>query len=61
MQQYFSVSLEFNHDLIYETIENSLRCNNKGYVCVIDANVLTNGQKNPKYKKIINFQFIKTF
>lgn len=54
MQQYFNIFLEFNHQVLINTINNSV-CNGiKGYVCVVDGNVLANAYKNKLYRDIIN-------
>ena len=49
MKKYFNVGLEFNHSILKEVIENSIANLGKGYVCIVDANVLTIAQKNEKY------------
>jgi N-acetylglucosaminyldiphosphoundecaprenol N-acetyl-beta-D-mannosaminyltransferase len=60
MQQYFNVSLEFNHPLLYSTIESTIENNRKGYVCVVDANVLTMAQRDLPYQAVLNAAMINT-
>ncbi|MBU1012526.1 MAG: WecB/TagA/CpsF family glycosyltransferase [Bacteroidetes bacterium] len=60
MQKYFNVFLEFNHSVFYGFIEESIKNRNKGYVCVVDANVLTMAQKNLSYQQILNNSLINT-
>jgi N-acetylglucosaminyldiphosphoundecaprenol N-acetyl-beta-D-mannosaminyltransferase len=60
MKNYFNVYLEFNHTKLYSVIENTVNNKGKGYVCVIDANVLTMAQKSTEYKSILNSSLINT-
>lgn len=57
---YFSIKLQFDHAVLHETIVNTIKNNGKGYVCVVDANVLTMAQKNEEYKDVINNALINT-
>jgi len=54
MQKYFNVFLEFNHWEIDNIIQNTIKDRKKGYVCVVDGNVLTTAHKDIKYREIIN-------
>jgi len=60
MQKYFNIFLEFNHKTFYDVIKNSIQDKNKGYVCVVDVNVLTMAQNNLSYKNVINRSLINT-
>ena len=60
MQKYFGVKLEFDHFRLREVIENSINNNIKGYVCIVDANVLTIAQKNKIYCDIINNSIVNS-
>ena len=60
MSSYFNVNLEFDHELFYKTIDYNISINNKGYVCVVDGNVLTTAQKDLHYREIINRSLINT-
>ncbi|TKC13074.1 WecB/TagA/CpsF family glycosyltransferase [Pedobacter polaris] len=60
MQEYFNVSLEFDHEVFKHTIEKNIENNGKGYVCVVDANVLTIAQKNTKFRKVLNNSMVNT-
>jgi N-acetylglucosaminyldiphosphoundecaprenol N-acetyl-beta-D-mannosaminyltransferase len=60
MQKYFNIFLEFDHTLFYNTIQNTIKNNNKGYVCVVDANVLTMAQKNLVYQEVLNNALINS-
>ena len=60
MHKYFNVFLEFNHKTFYDVIKNSIQDKNKGYVCVVDVNVLTMAQNNLSYKNVINCSLINT-
>lgn len=60
MQKYFNIFFEFNHNNFYNTIEETIHLSGKGYVCVVDANVLTIAQRNLSYRKIINNSLINS-
>jgi len=54
MKKCFNVSFEFNRKVFNKTIKNAICARVKGYVCVIDGNVLAYTYKNSYYKDIIN-------
>lgn len=54
MNKYFNIFLEFNHQVFENTINNAINNNTKGYVCVVDGNVLATATKNISYREIIN-------
>jgi N-acetylglucosaminyldiphosphoundecaprenol N-acetyl-beta-D-mannosaminyltransferase len=60
MQKYFNVSLEFDHPRLKHVIESHILENKKGYVCIVDANVLTIAQKNSNYCEILNNSIINS-
>lgn len=60
MKSHFGLLIEFDHSLLLETVTNCIAASNIGYVCVIDANVLTMAQKQPKYRDVINQAMVNT-
>ena len=60
MKKYFNIFLEFDHNKFYDIIKNSIQQKAKGYICVVDVNVLTMAQKDLTYQKIINNALINT-
>lgn len=58
MQTIFKVKLEFCPDKIDEILSEAFICGNKGYVCAVDANVLTMAHKDDQYREIINNAYI---
>ena len=50
----FNVKFEFDKDEVIKTIMHTINKNEKGYVFVIDGNVLTNANKSDFFQKIIN-------
>lgn len=60
MKKYFNVSLEFDQLLLKQKIETHILENKKGYVCIVDANVLTIAQKNSKYCDILNNSIVNS-
>jgi len=60
MKKYFQILLEFNRETINQTIVQAVSDNQKGYVCVVDGNVLATSVKNPQYRDIINNAMVNT-
>lgn len=60
MKLVFNIFLEFDLNLFYNKIEETIFKKNKGYVCVVDGNVLTTAQKDLHYREIINRSLINT-
>lgn len=60
MKLVFNIFLEFDLNLFYNKIEETIFKKNKGYVCVVDGNVLTTAQNNLHYREIINRSLINT-
>ena len=60
MEKYFNVALEFKHSDIKEVIENSIINNSKGYVCIVDSNVLTIAHKNEDYCNVLNRSIVNS-
>jgi N-acetylglucosaminyldiphosphoundecaprenol N-acetyl-beta-D-mannosaminyltransferase len=60
MKQYFNVFLEFDHAVFYRAVESTIKNRSKGYICVVDANVLTMAQKNLPYQQVLNEAMINT-
>lgn len=60
MQKYFNVTLEFDHSRLKDVIENTITNRGKGYVCIVDANVLTISQKNEKYCEVLNQSIVNS-
>lgn len=54
MKKYFNVNFEFDVSKIHQIVEKHIKENQKGYVCVIDGNVLTHSYKNVEYRDILN-------
>lgn len=60
MQKYFKILLEFNHELLKSSIETAIVKKQKGYVCVVDANVLTIAQKDEHFLSVLNNAMVNT-
>lgn len=54
MQKYFNVRLEFDHVRIHNTIKQKIKSGGKGYICMVDSNVLTIAQKDKEYRLVLN-------
>ncbi|MDR1783877.1 MAG: WecB/TagA/CpsF family glycosyltransferase [Dysgonamonadaceae bacterium] len=57
---YFNINLEFDRDFIHNTINETIETRQKGYVCVVDGNVLATANKDSTYRKIINNALVNT-
>lgn len=53
MANYFNVKIEFDPHLLFNTIRQTIEDGAKGYVCLIDANVLTIAQNSTSYRKVL--------
>lgn len=60
MNSYFNVNLEFDHEKIHDQIESLIMNKSKGYICVVDSNVLTMSQKDLQYRDILNSSILNT-
>lgn len=60
MNNYFGINLEFDSNKIHQLIAKAISGNQKGYVCVVDGNVLTIAQKTQVYRTIINNSLVNT-
>ena len=58
--QVFNINIEFNPDFFRRTIEEHIQNKEKGYVCVVDGNVIAVAQKNMDYQRIIREATINT-
>jgi N-acetylglucosaminyldiphosphoundecaprenol N-acetyl-beta-D-mannosaminyltransferase len=54
MTRLFNVNFEFNKTIVNEKITQNLKTQSKGYVCVVDGNVLSNANTYTSYNNIIN-------
>lgn len=57
---YFNVNLEFDHSKLHQAIVDFATNHKKGYICVVDANVLTMAQKDIAYREVLNASTINT-
>lgn len=60
MQKYFNIFLEFDHQIFNITIENAIKSKTKGYICMVDGNVLRMAQENISYQNVLNNSLINT-
>ena len=56
----FNIKLEFNHNTFRKTIEQCVAEKGKGYVCVVDGNVLSVTCRDPKYQAVIKNALVNT-
>ena len=56
----FNIKIEFDHDVFRKTIEYCAMNKGKGYVCVVDANVLTMAHDNLDYREIVKNSYVNT-
>lgn len=60
MGKYFHVNLDFDHCNIHRKIQEAISTKGKGYICVVDANVLTIAQNDLKYREVLNSSMVNT-
>lgn len=58
--KFFNVFLEFDHKRLHAIIYKTILDKGKGYVCFVDANVLTMAQKDTEYLSILNSSLVNT-
>lgn len=56
----FNIKIEFNHDVFRQAVEQCIAENGKGYVCVIDGNVLTMTHKDADYRNVVKSALVNT-
>jgi N-acetylglucosaminyldiphosphoundecaprenol N-acetyl-beta-D-mannosaminyltransferase len=54
MENYFGINFMFNRLEIHKLINKQISIKQKGYVCVVDGNVVTHSFKYPKFNEILN-------
>jgi N-acetylglucosaminyldiphosphoundecaprenol N-acetyl-beta-D-mannosaminyltransferase len=54
MKNYFNINFEFDTLKIHKKVEKYISEKKKGYVCVVDGNVLTHSESNSDYNQILN-------
>ena len=54
MKTFFNIRYEFDHGLVGERIAQTLSEGKASYICVADANVVTNAHLHPDYADVIN-------
>lgn len=54
METYFNIRYEFYHERVAERITQTLKEGKAGYICVADANVVTNAFRHRDYADVIN-------
>lgn len=56
----FNIKLEFDPQVLRDTIERHIYEKKKAYVCVVDANVITMAQKDLQYREIVRNATVNT-
>lgn len=56
----FNIKLEFNHETFRNTIAKCVTNGGKGYVCVVDGNVLSVTYNDPKYREVVRNAIVNT-
>lgn len=60
MHKYFNVFLEFDRTRLNAVIEKTIAEKGKGFVCVVDGNVLAIANRDDTYKTIVNNALVNT-
>lgn len=56
----FNIRIEFDHGVFRKVIEDCVLSKGKGYVCVVDANVLAMAHDNLEYREIVKNSYVNT-
>lgn len=56
----FNINIEFDHGIFRQKIADAKKNGKKGYVCMVDFNVLTMTHKNPDYCRIVRNAYVNT-
>ncbi|MBO5615088.1 MAG: WecB/TagA/CpsF family glycosyltransferase [Prevotella sp.] len=56
----FNIKLEFDHDAFRNTVNQCIAEHGKGYVCVVDGNVLSMTYKDPEYREVVKNALVNT-
>lgn len=59
MKKYFNINLQFNHQELEKTIEETSLAG-KGYCCFVDATSLVHSHKNEKFRTILNASLVNS-
>lgn len=54
MNKYFGIHLEFDPLTVHSTLDGLIETKNKGYICVVDGNVMAMTRKREDYREIVN-------
>lgn len=54
METFFNIRYEFNRTSVLDEIDNAIQVGTSGYVCVADANVVTNAFNDLNYAAVLN-------
>jgi len=52
--RYFNVKIEFDREVVDQTIEDAIRMGKKGYVCSIERMVMATANSDPAYLEVVN-------
>lgn len=53
-KQYFGVEIEFDRSAIFQTIDQILAEKKRGYICSVNANIISHSYLDPSFRKIVN-------
>lgn len=56
----FNIKLEFDHNIFRNTIDKCIAKKGKGYVCVVDGNVLSMTYKDKDYRNVVYNAMVNT-
>jgi len=58
MDQFFSLNIEFDHDAVESVIQEHLNSKMKGFVCIVDGNIVTVANRDLHYRKVVNLAMV---
>lgn len=54
MNHFFNINIEFNHDAVESVIQEHLDRKMKGFVCIVDGNIVTVANRDLHYRNVVN-------
>jgi N-acetylglucosaminyldiphosphoundecaprenol N-acetyl-beta-D-mannosaminyltransferase len=60
LQKYFNINLEFNHNVLKDTISTMANNNYKGYVCFVDLTSLVYSYRFDDFKHVLNSSVVNS-
>jgi len=58
MNNFFNINIAFNHDAVESVIQEHVSRKKKGFVCVVDGNIVSVAHRDPHYRNVVNCSIV---